>query len=527
MRASNNNGFLDQGINHSHTMRQLERPGFGYWLLYGLGWLLGKVVQLLWLIRVTIVWVLVWTYAAVTDNGWLTGLSVVILVALLIGGGYSRSCRRLLPVVGDASSLLQARARMNRIRAGNELLNHVGIEAGVDGTTNGNVVLVHDRDGNQVLKVLEGIPRVPNKKIVAALEEFKDAIGAVRVHGEPLNSGVRVTLYENDPLDEPVTITKPASLEPDKMLVECARGVSGESLPIRFGNNSGMVVGGVPGSGKTAGVTSFLLPLALSEYVNLSIIDGKGGEDWTSYEAVADTYIRGDEELEPIAEYVESLVATMYDRLNNQKQNLGVSNFWGASAADRLAAGERLELLVIDECQGVFEQTGRDKDEKLIIGRITRAVSTLVKRGRSAGMFVILMTQKPTTESLPSAIRDNCGVKVAFRVETGAAETAIVGEIPDDINVPRATRIPSGRPGGAVMAVEGGGRAECRFFYMDEARQSELLSRSPKARNDVADMNPVNELNAEPETGSASMNDDSPENADEPDNHSESNSDNA
>lgn len=476
-------GFLGQGVSQHQAIRQIERPSTGFWIGYGAIWLARRLFRVLWSIRITLLWTALTVFSVTRNDFRLFAVELAVLAALVYVSTRNKAWIAALPVASDYRRWSFRRNQMKLIRNGNELLAHVGIDvtAGT-GELNPVVKLIDGaEDKPAVLRVEAGIPGYPNSKIVSQVDTFKDSLGAVRVSAEPLDTGVAITLYDEDPLDRALTIEEPMKLDERDMKVECAIDSYGSPLSIKFGDSSGMVIGGLPGSGKTAGATSFLLPLALSEHVNLSIIDGKGGQDWDSYAPVADTFIKGDEELEPIAEFLERVTATMYDRLESQRERLGTSNYWSATPEERLAAGERFELVVIDECQGVFETTGRSKEDKELIGRITRCVSTLVKRGRSAGMFVILMTQKPTTDALPSAIRDNCGVAVAFRVTTPAAETAILGSLPDALDTPRATEIPQERKGGAVMATDTGRLTAARFHYMDEERQESIIKQSVKA----------------------------------------------
>ncbi|MXI72589.1 hypothetical protein GR255_26950, partial [Mycobacterium tuberculosis] len=90
-------------------------------------------------------------------------------------------------------------------------------------------------------------------------------------------------------------------------------------------------VAGVPGSGKTAGLTSFLLPVALSEDVELNIIDGKGGHDWAAYKPICAYYSNDDEDLQAMKDYLEAAVEDMRERVQTMPAKLGVANFWSAS----------------------------------------------------------------------------------------------------------------------------------------------------------------------------------------------------
>lgn len=437
---------------------------------------------------VTLLWIAVFWFGVNSDIPAFGGLVVVVGLAMMIAGflgpqfgekyEWMAQFQKYAPIIADVGRRGRVTAELKKREDAYSFMEHAGVlnrdrlmELQPD-------VLMVDHGETVEFIIRHGLPGIPTGSLVEKLKTYQSVLNAVRTVSENLsNGGARITFYRTDPLDEGVTVMKPGKLDVEKMKVECAVNAFGKKMSITFGDSSGMVVGGVPGSGKTAGITSFLLPLALSEFVNLSIIDGKGGSDWSAYEQVASTYISGDDDLEPIRDFMKAHYEMMVNRVKMQKQLLGQSNFWNVSAKQRLAAGLKFELLVIDECQGLFEGNGRTKEEKEMMAEILRYSSAMVKRGRSAGVFVIFITQKPTQDSLPTAIRDNSGLRLSFRLTTSSAEAAVLGAMPDTGGVvPHATAIPAARKGGAVLGTESGDFEEVRFFYIPENRQEELLA---------------------------------------------------
>lgn len=341
---------------------------------------------------------------------------------------------------------------------------------------------VVDNGDIAVMTVKSGIPGKTTPSIVSSARQFQSLYNAERVASKPLpHGGVEITFYRHDPLNEGYPTLKPLKVEPTKMRIECAVNAFGEKKAIVLGGAAGMTVGGEPGSGKSESITTALLSVITSEYVNTRIIDGKGGTEWTPYAGVAKDYVRGDEVVEPVYNVVKKQFDIMNDRLAKLEHTLGSSNFWNVSAENRLKAGVKLELLIIDECQGLFEaRKSATKDEKAQLAEVERMCSALVKRGRSAGMFTIFMTQKPTSDSLPAAISSNCGLRVCFSVNTPQAEVSVLGVMPVDADTPSAARIPRSRPGGAVMATDTGQLDEVRFFYMDEDVKKQVLADAAK-----------------------------------------------
>lgn len=241
-----------------------------------------------------------------------------------------------------------------------------------------------------------------------------------------------------------------------------------------------MTVAGVPGSGKTAGLTSFLLPVALSEDVELNIIDGKGGHDWAAYKPICGYYSNDDEDLQAMKDYLEAAVEDMRERVQTMPEKLGVANFWSASLERRRAAGVKHKIIVIDECQNYFEKRTGDKEATALTQEIVRLATSLVKKGRSAGITLIATTQKPTADSLPTGLRDNCALKICFRVTTKEAQKAALGDIDlDDSNNALSIK----KAGGAIILAETGHNSRVRFFYMEPHVQERLINDEVSKRN--------------------------------------------
>ena len=127
---------------------------------------------------------------------------------------------------------------------------------------------------------------------------------------------------------------------------------------------------------------------------------------------------------------------------------------------------------MIDECQNYFEKR-TNKEENALIQDIVRLATSLVKKGRSAGITLIATTQKPTSESLPTGLRDNCSLKICFQVSTKEAQKAALGDVAlDDSNSPVNIHENAGE---AVIVGEAGKPLNVKFFYMEPDTQKMLI----------------------------------------------------
>jgi len=215
-------------------------------------------------------------------------------------------------------------------------------------------------------------------------------------------------------------------------------------------NVSGVVVGGVPGGGKSAWLAFALGSLAHRDDVQWLLIDGKQGYDLEGLASRAYRYISGDEagDLDVVRDSLQDIQTLMRERLRNAPELYGQPNLWSAGPS-RL---HPVVVVVIDECQAYLDARSHStKEAKAIGAEIDSVVRDLVKRGRSAGIVVVLSTQRPTADSIPTSTRDNCALRVCFSVRTREAAVAVLGEFSSESAVS-----PIGAPTGVgVSSVEG------------------------------------------------------------------------
>lgn len=175
---------------------------------------------------------------------------------------------------------------------------------------------------------------------------------------------------------------------------------TGAPAAVSLKEQSGVIVGAMPGSGKTVlldGITS-----ALRGDAQVVEFDGK---------------------LDDPTEFAATLVEVRSEMETRLHSKL---DYWNMSAANRPA----LLLVVIDEAQRLFSaETSAKKDKDAAADR-ERLVHDLVARGRSAGVLVVLASQRLVVTALPSSIRDLAGVRIAGRVARPEDAELVLGVRP-------------------------------------------------------------------------------------------------
>lgn len=268
-------------------------------------------------------------------------------------------------------------------------------------------------------------------------------------------------------LNDPLEISEPADtpFSHNLSMVVLGKRQDGRTATLDITNNSGMVVGGVPGSGKSAGLTAMLYPLVYNENIEFSVVDGKGGMDWKWIEPRAKHFINEEDSLAEVLEVLHEFDNERKLRNKQIYESRGSSNFWD-KGPDREFP---LKLLVMDEVQMYLDPNQyakHEKEEREQVQQIQSLVAKLIRMGRTAGIFVILATQKPTADSIPTAIRDNTGIRVSFRVETTDSAVAILGNSVSSAVV-SPMDIPMERRGQAVLKLENSDFEMIRFSFID------------------------------------------------------------
>jgi hypothetical protein len=252
---------------------------------------------------------------------------------------------------------------------------------------------------------------VPAGGTVAELVAKADAVAAcfgvmaLRVRPEPHNAGrARLQALGKDPLEgvsaqpwpraesratslwHPV----PVGVDEDGQLVEVTL----------FEHN--LLVGGEPGAGKSVAICQLVAAAALDPFATLWLLDGKVVE-LAAWRRCAQGFAGAD-----ISDATLLLLRVQQVMDDRYRQLL-------ESGRRKIAHGSGLHVVVIDEL-AVYsswpERRARD--------HFAEVLRDLVARGRAAGVIVIVATQKPSSEVVPTSLRDLFGYRALCRCRHSA-----------------------------------------------------------------------------------------------------------
>lgn len=108
-------------------------------------------------------------------------------------------------------------------------------------------------------------------------------------------------------------------------------------------------------------------------------------------------------------------------------------------------------MLILDEVQEFLETSGVDKERKAKAEEATRLLTSLVKRGRSAGLFVVMHSQKVDSSAIPTRLRDQCAIRLSGRQMTVEGSCAALGAVNDGDPAPHRD-ISANAPGRMIVS---------------------------------------------------------------------------
>lgn len=268
------------------------------------------------------------------------------------------------------------------------------------------------------------IPGVGRAEVEAQAVHIANAWGCyrVRVH-QPAPDRVEIRGIRKDPLDELI----PASILPpwDGRHWMLGRDEWGELRTVSLANVSGSVIAGNPGRGKSESAFSLAVQMVPSPSVELYILDGGGGTDWSGFADCAEIYVEDD------LAGAEDLLLEVHQRLMTRRRTmydeLGIRNGWKLGPSEDF----KFRWLLVDECHWFLdaESARGDRKREAQVQACSGLIKQLLRKGRAGLHHTTLIAQKPTGGGgMPPDIRDLAGLRWSFGLSTMDAAAAILGE---------------------------------------------------------------------------------------------------
>ena len=243
-----------------------------------------------------------------------------------------------------------------------------------------------------------------------------------------------------------------------------------------------VLIGAMPGMGKTFSLRTPLLAAALDVLAELLVWELKGTGDLDPLQRVAADYGSGPDD-ETCAATLDSIRYVHKDLERRAKviSSLPKDKCPENKVTPELAANRSLGLhplvLAIDECQELFSHEKYGKEA----GALCTAI---IKRGRALGVMLLLATQRPDKESLPPAISANVGTRFCLRV-MGQIENDMILGTSTYKNGIRATSFTKSDKGIGYLVGAADDPQIVRGYYLDNPAAEVICERARKARIDA------------------------------------------
>ncbi|GAA2466519.1 cell division protein FtsK [Streptomyces macrosporus] len=243
-----------------------------------------------------------------------------------------------------------------------------------------------------------------------------------------------------------------------------------------------VLIGAMPGMGKTFSLRTPLLAAALDVLAELLIWELKGTGDLEGLKKVAADYGSGPDD-DTCAAALDSIRYVHKDLERRAKviASLPKDKCPENKVTPELAANRSLGLhplvLAIDECQELFSHPEYGKEA----GALCTAI---IKRGRALGVILLLATQRPDKESLPPAISANVGMRFCLRVMGQIENDMILGTSMYKNGI-RATSFTKSDKGIGYLIGAADDPQIVRTYYIDGPSADAICDRARKARQDA------------------------------------------
>lgn len=196
-------------------------------------------------------------------------------------------------------------------------------------------------------------------------------------------------------------------------------GVDENHQPLSLGLLAmNQLLGGIPGGGKSGGLTTLITGISKLPNVALIGLDPKLVE----LQLWEDRFSR----IEITAEGASEVLALLLEEMDRRYRWLRGKKLKKFTPQE-FSTEFPLIVMVIDELAELVAAGGSPDEKKADVDR-SLAIRRLIAKGRAAGIVVITATQKPSSDVIPTGLRDLIQLRVAYATTNGDMTDTILGK---------------------------------------------------------------------------------------------------
>jgi DNA segregation ATPase FtsK/SpoIIIE, S-DNA-T family len=239
------------------------------------------------------------------------------------------------------------------------------------------------------------------------------------------------------------------------------------------------LIGAMPGMGKTFAMRVLALAAALDPAAELRVFELKGTGDLSAMEKVAHQYGSGQDD-DTLAACLDALREVRKDLERRAKairklpKDVCPENKVTPQLSARRSLGLFPLVFILDECQNLFAHPDfGDEAARLAID--------IIKLGRALGVILLLATQRPDKDSLPTGVSANVGLRFCLKVMGQTENDMILGTSMYKNGI-RATTFTKKDKGIGYLAGEADDPQIVRGYYIDNPTADRIADRARALR---------------------------------------------
>jgi S-DNA-T family DNA segregation ATPase FtsK/SpoIIIE len=213
------------------------------------------------------------------------------------------------------------------------------------------------------------------------------------------------------------------------------------------------LLAGMPGAGKSTLLSNFVAHATLSADCRLCLLDGKQVE-LCLWEDNADVFV-GPDQAHAIAtlQRVQTVMDNRYTFLRSVRRR-------------KIARDDQMQAIVvaIDEI-AYFSATAGDKKTQELFSALLR---DLVARGRAVGIIVVAATQRPSSDIIPTSLRDLFAWRIAGYCTTDASSDIVLGHGWASLGFSANKLLNPTNPGSCLLISESGQPMRMKGAYLTD-----------------------------------------------------------
>lgn len=237
----------------------------------------------------------------------------------------------------------------------------------------------------------------------------------------------------------------------------------GQLVPLTLPDHN-LLLGGVPGSGKSVAISQLVAAAALDPNVHIWLIDWKKVE-FLEFEECAERVAHTPAQAIDLCENLVAQMERSYDGLRERK-----------AKTINASLDIPIHCLFVDELAPYTD--GMDRAASM---KFSSLLVDLVGRGRAAGIVNVVATQKPDGTTVPTKLRDLFVYRWAMRCMTPEASDTILGRGWASRGY-SAVDISDDRPGVGFLLSEDRLPIRLRSFFLKDQEIRDLADRAMKGR---------------------------------------------